>query len=126
LPGQVSYAKDTIFKTASPQFRETLSVMTHDSFNASQDVIASFEKESKVKVRFPKSGYAGAALVQAILSKENPLADLFYGVDNTFLSRAIKADIFESYASPMLGISQNSCSSMRRTACCPSITVMSA
>ena len=32
----------------------------------------------------PKSGDAGLALNKAILSKNNPLADVFYGVDNTF------------------------------------------
>ncbi len=34
---------------------------------------------------------------QAILTKSNPLADVLYGVDNTFLSRALDAGIFEPY-----------------------------
>jgi len=42
------------------------------------------------------------ALNKAILSKNNPLADVFYGVDNTFLSRALDEGIFETYASPAL------------------------
>jgi thiamine transport system substrate-binding protein len=76
--------------------------MTHDSFDASQEVIARFEAETGATVKFLKSGDAGAALNQAILSKDAPLADVFYGVDNTFFSRAIQADIFEPYASPLL------------------------
>jgi thiamine transport system substrate-binding protein len=80
----------------------TITLMTHDSFNVSQEVIDIFEKQHGVKVRFLKAGDAGVALVQAILSKENPLADVFFGVDNTFLSRALEADIFEPYASPLL------------------------
>jgi thiamine transport system substrate-binding protein len=36
------------------------------------------------------------------LSKDNPLADVLYGVDNTFLSRAVEAGIFESYESAEL------------------------
>jgi thiamine transport system substrate-binding protein len=80
----------------------TITLMTHDSFNVSQEVIGIFEKQHGVKVRFLKAGDAGVALVQAILSKENPLADVFFGVDNTFLSRALEADIFEPYASPLL------------------------
>ncbi|MCB0153646.1 MAG: thiamine ABC transporter substrate-binding protein, partial [Anaerolineae bacterium] len=48
------------------------------------------------------SGDAGAALNQAILSKNNPLADVFFGVDNTFLSRALNEGIFEPYSSPLL------------------------
>ena len=76
--------------------------MTHDSFNVSKEVVAAFEKESGIKIRFLKSGDAGAALIQAILSKDNPLADVFFGIDNSFLSRAIDADIFEPYSSPLL------------------------
>ena len=39
---------------------------------------------------------------QAILSKNNPLGDVLYGVDNTFLSRALNAEIFAAYESPAL------------------------
>ncbi len=83
--------------------QQTLTVMTHDSFSASQNVIAAFEKENNVKVNFVKSGDSGAALNKAILSKNAPIADVFYGVDNTFLSRAIDAGIYEPYNSPLLG-----------------------
>ncbi len=81
---------------------ETLTVMTHDSFAASNSVIQDFEKANNAKVTFIKSGDAGAALNKAILSKSAPLADAFYGVDNTFLSRALSADIYQAYASPAL------------------------
>jgi thiamine transport system substrate-binding protein len=87
---------------AIPWAQETITLMTHDSFSAGEDVIARFEKEHHVTIRFLKSGDAGAALNQAILSKNNPLADVFFGVDNTFLGRALEADIFEVYASPFL------------------------
>ena len=76
----------------------TLTVMTHDSFAASEDVLKAFEQTHTVKLSILKSGDAGAALNKAILAKGNPLADVFYGVDNTFLSRALEADIFEPYA----------------------------
>src|SRR5512140_3360161 len=80
----------------------TLTVMTHDSFSASEGVIQEFEKANNVKITFLKSGDAGAALNKAVLSKNAPLADVFYGVDNTFLSRALGADIFEPYESALL------------------------
>ncbi len=80
----------------------TLTVMTHDSFAASKDVIAAFEQANNAKLSFLKSGDAGAALNRAILSKDAPLADVFYGVDNTFLSRALDAGIYVPYASPLL------------------------
>ncbi len=81
---------------------QVITVMTHDSFDVSKEVIAEFEQANGATVRFLKAGDAGAALVQAILSKSNPLADVFYGVDNTFYSRAITGDIFLPYDSPLL------------------------
>lgn len=80
----------------------TLTIMTHDSFSASEEIIHAFEEANNVKISFLKSGDTGSALNKAILSKSVPLADLFYGVDNTFLSRALNADIFEPYTSPVL------------------------
>src|SRR5574338_104299 len=81
---------------------ETLTVMTHDSFSVSEEVVKSFEQANDAKIVFLQSGDAGAALNKAILSKDAPLADIFYGTDNTFLSRALQADIFEAYQSPAL------------------------
>jgi thiamine transport system substrate-binding protein len=80
----------------------TLTIMTHDSFSASEEVIRAFEETNNVKISLLKSGDTGSALNKAILSKSAPLADLFYGVDNTFLSRALDADIFAPYNSPVL------------------------
>ncbi len=81
---------------------QTLIVMTHDSFAASQAVITAFETANNAKVQFLASGDAGTALNKAILAKNNPFADVFYGVDNTFLSRALSEDIFIAYDSPRL------------------------
>ena len=92
----------TLLSACSPKGPVTLIVMTHDSFNASESVINAFEQANNIKVTFLRSGDGGAALNQAILSKDVPLADVFYGVDNTFLSRALDAGIFEPYASPLL------------------------
>ncbi len=83
--------------TPTPSGPRTLTVMTHDSFAASEDVLKAFEQANNVKLNILKSGDAGAALNKAILAKGNPLADVFYGVDNTFLSRALEADIYEPY-----------------------------
>jgi len=87
------------FKEKKPKF---VTLMTHDSFAASEELLSQFEKEFGFELKILKSGDAGAALNQAILSKENPLADVFFGVDNTFMSRALDADIFIPYTSPHL------------------------
>lgn len=80
----------------------TLTVMTHDSFAISEETITAFEKEYNANVELLPAGDAGAALNQAILAKENPLADIFFGVDNSFMSRALDADIFIPYETAAL------------------------
>ena len=84
-----------------------LTVMTHDSFSISKALMAGFEKAHGVSVRFIKAGDSGAVLNQAILSKSNPMADVFFGVDNTFLSRALSSGIFIPYSSPLLSAIPN-------------------
>jgi len=91
--------RSTATQSTEPQ---TLTIMTHDSFAVSEAVIESFEEENHAKIVFLKSGDAGAVLNKAILTRDAPLADLLFGVDNTFLSRALEADIFDAYESPAL------------------------
>ena len=77
-------------------------VASHDSFSISEDVIAEFEAEHNAIVTILKSGDAGEALTRAILTKNAPTADLLYGIDNSFLGRALDEDIFQPYTSPQL------------------------
>lgn len=86
----------------TPSGPRTLTVMTHDSFAMSEELKLEFEAAHNVTLRFLQSGDTGTALTQAILAYGQPLADVFYGVDNTFLSRALREGIFERYASPLL------------------------
>jgi len=84
-----------------PEVR-TLRVMTHDSFDISEEVVAEFESRYDAKIEILQSGDAGVMVNQAILSGDNPLADVIYGVDNTLLSRALDAGVLEPYMSPVL------------------------
>ncbi len=90
--------------TETPSGPRTLRVMTHDSFKVSDSVIQAFETQYNAKLEFISAGDAGTALNKAILSKDNPIADVFYGVDNTFLSRALDEGIYEAYHSPLLEV----------------------
>lgn len=93
-----------LLSACSPRSDEpqTLTILTHDSFAASENIIRAFEEQNDAKVVFLPGGDAGAVLNRAILTREAPLADLLFGVDNTFLSRALEADIFDAYDSPVL------------------------
>ncbi|MEU5957716.1 thiamine ABC transporter substrate-binding protein [Streptomyces sp. NPDC047525] len=76
---------------------KSVTLVSHDSFNVSKDVLKEFEKRSGYKVNVLKDGDAGAAVNKAILSKDNPQGDVFFGVDNTLLSRALDNGLFQSY-----------------------------
>lgn len=76
---------------------KTVTLVSHNSWAASKDVIAAFEKESGYKVKVLKDGDAGSAVNKAILTKDNPQGDVFFGVDNTLLSRALDNGLFQSY-----------------------------
>ena len=81
---------------------ETVTLMTHDSFWLPEGAFEAFEAEHDVTVQLLRSGDAGSMVNQAILTADAPLADVLFGVDNTFLSRALEAGIFEPYVSPAL------------------------
>jgi len=85
----------TASPTAGPPTE--LVLLTHDSLAVSEDVLAQFESAHNATVKIVRAGDAGSMVNQAILTADNPLADVLFGVDNTFLSRALDADIFEPY-----------------------------
>jgi thiamine transport system substrate-binding protein len=76
-----------------------VTVVTHDSFAVPDDVLAAFEASSGLKVTFVEPGDAGTLVNQLILTKDAPLGDVVYGIDNSFASRAIDEGIFSDYAS---------------------------
>ncbi|MFC9862233.1 MULTISPECIES: thiamine ABC transporter substrate-binding protein [unclassified Streptomyces] len=75
----------------------TVTLVSHDSFNASDSVLKEFTEKSGYTVEVLKSGDAGAALNQEILTKGSPRGDVFFGVDNTLLSRALDNGLFTPY-----------------------------
>ncbi|GJM39667.1 MAG: thiamine ABC transporter substrate-binding protein [Acidimicrobiales bacterium] len=80
----------------------TLTLVTHDSFALSDATLAAFTEQTGVDVELLASGDAGQMVSEAILSAGNPLGDVLYGVDNTFLQRALDGGIFEAYEAPGL------------------------
>ncbi|HHY55998.1 MAG TPA: thiamine ABC transporter substrate-binding protein [Chloroflexi bacterium] len=98
----VGQSNETPTGQAAPAAPTTLVLASHDSFAIGEEVIAAFEAEHNATVQVLTLGDAGEALNKIILSKDAPLADLFFGVDNSFLSRALAADVFAPYPSPLL------------------------
>jgi thiamine transport system substrate-binding protein len=79
----------------------TITLMAHDSFAeaVTEETFAAFTAQTGHAVEVLAAGDAGAMVNQAILTADNPLADVMFGVDDTFLTRAIEAEIFEPFGS---------------------------
>ena len=75
----------------------TITLVTHDSFNVSRAVLRAFTRTTGITVKVLRAGDAGQVLNQAILTKDDPIGDVLYGIDNTFLSRGLTEGIFERY-----------------------------
>lgn len=80
------------------QTPETLTIVSHDSFagGVTTETFAAFTAETGIAVEVKAAGDAGSMVNQAILTKDNPLGDVLFGIDNTFLSRALNEDLFVS------------------------------
>ncbi|MCS7071272.1 MAG: thiamine ABC transporter substrate-binding protein, partial [Anaerolinea sp.] len=85
---------------AQPTSGTVITVIAHDSFAYSESVMGAFTEQTGIGVEVIRLGDAGSLVNQSILSRSNPLGDVLFGVDNTFLSRALDADIFIPYRSP--------------------------
>ena len=62
-------------------------------------MLETFTAETGISVELLQSGDAGAMVSEAILTKDTPLADVMFGIDNTFLQRGLDAELFEVYES---------------------------
>lgn len=83
--------------TTRPPAGRSVVLMTHDSFAVSDSVLDAFTTSTGIEVEILRAGDAGSMVNQAVLTKDNPLADVLFGIDTTFLSRALEAGIFEPY-----------------------------
>ena len=72
---------------------ETVRLATHDSFTMSDALIAEFEQTTGYQLEIIRLGDTGTLTNQLALTKNAPIADAFYGIDNTFRSLAEKEGI---------------------------------
>ncbi len=67
----------------------------HDSFVMSEELIAEFETETGYKLEIVRLGDTGSLTNQLVLTKNAPVADAFFGIDNTFQSVAVEGGIVD-------------------------------
>lgn len=80
----------------------TVTVLTHDSFHVPEDLIAAFESSSGYHLELVASGDAGELVNKLVLTKDAPLGDAVFGIDNTFASRALGEGVIDTGVTPTL------------------------
>jgi len=80
----------------------TITLATHDSFALSEGTLEAFTAETGITVEQIAVGDAGELVSQAVLTKDNPTADVLFGIDNSFLCRGLEAGLFLPYSSAAL------------------------
>lgn len=75
----------------------SLTLMAYDGFTPQEGIFDSFTNETGITVNVVTAGDTGTMMSKALLTAGNPEADVMWGVDNTFISRAVEGDLFESY-----------------------------
>ncbi len=78
-----------------------VTLVTHDSFELTDEQKADL-KGLGLDVEVTQLGDGGTLVNQLILTKDAPLGDVAYGIDNIFGARALDAGVFTEHASPAL------------------------
>lgn len=85
----------------SAQESTLVRLAAHDSFVISDELIQRFETETGFELEVLRLGDTGSLTNQLIVTKRAPIADAFFGIDNTFLGRALDEGIVTGSASPI-------------------------
>ena len=63
---------------------QVVTLVAHDSFAISDESIAEFEQQSGSKLEIVRAGDAGSVTNRLVLTKDSPIGDVVFGIDNTF------------------------------------------
>ena len=94
---QAGGSNGTATDTATGGSKGTVTIITHDSFNITDEQIAAFEAESGYTLQTTAPGDAGFVVNQLVLSKDAPTVDGFYGVDNYSAQTILDAGVVADY-----------------------------
>jgi thiamine transport system substrate-binding protein len=87
--------------SSSAETNGSVTLVTYDSFPDADtplnDALDQFTDETGIDVELLLAGDTGTMLAKAALTSGNPEGDVMWGIDNTFLSRALNDGIFEAY-----------------------------
>ena len=74
---------------------EVVTLVAHDSFAISDESIAEFENKSGYKLEILRAGDTGSVTNRLVLTKDSPIGDVVFGIDNTFRGLAEENNLIE-------------------------------
>jgi thiamine transport system substrate-binding protein len=75
--------------------QEVVTLVAHDSFAISDESIAELENQSGYRLEILRAGDAGSVTNRLILTKDSPIGDVVFGIDNTFRGLADENNLIE-------------------------------
>jgi len=78
-----------------------VTLVAHDSFAISDESIAEFQEASGFELEIIRAGDAGSLTNRLVLTKDSPIADVVFGIDNTFRGIADENGIIEGDLVPV-------------------------
>ncbi|MEO0313440.1 MAG: hypothetical protein RL140_670 [Actinomycetota bacterium] len=99
LTGSLIAASLTGCSTTEPSDQVVL--VTHDSFAISDELKAKFENETGLTLKIVKAGDAGAMTNKLVLTKDQPIGDVVFGIDNTLAPLASENGLIDGSLTPI-------------------------
>jgi thiamine transport system substrate-binding protein len=72
-----------------------VTLVAHDSFAMADESIAEFEDQSGYKLEILRAGDTGSVTNRLVLTKDSPIGDVVFGIDNTFRGVADENGLIE-------------------------------
>jgi thiamine transport system substrate-binding protein len=88
-------AATSLVSCASQPVNNEVTVVVHDSFVISDELLGEFKDQTGTTVKIIRAGDAGAMTNKLILTKDQPIADAVYGIDNIFAGLAAANGIID-------------------------------
>jgi len=76
---------------------ESIDLVVYDAFLAPEGAFERFKDETGITVNILTTADTGTMVSQAVLTSGNPVGDVMFGIDNTFLCKALNNDVFLPY-----------------------------
>ena len=76
---------------------QSIDLVVYDAFLAPEGAFEKFTEDTGITVNILTTADTGTMVSQAVLTSGNPIGDVMFGVDNTFLCRALLNNVFTPY-----------------------------